>query len=264
MVHFIETLKQRNEPLFYFGAACFLLAVVFLLLTSFTTTQVYNVNAWHKPFKFALSIAVYSWTMAWYCAYLSRFNVWLFDWSIIALLGFEIIYIAVQAGRGQLSHYNLSTPLYSFLYTMMALAATSATLYTAYIGYLFFTDDFPGLPVPYLWAIRLSIVVFVLFSFVGFLMGSRLTHSIGGADGGAGLPILNWSTRFGDPRIAHFIGMHALQVLPFLSYYLLKTTKATIGFSFLYALLALFTLIQAMQGKPLFKTINKIQHETIR
>jgi hypothetical protein len=47
--------------------------------------------------------------------------------------------------------------------------------------------------------------------------------------------------------------MHALQVLPFLSFYVLKNTKATISIAFIYALLATFTLIQALQGKPFIK-----------
>lgn len=253
MMQFTLELKAKNETLFYFGVSCFIASLAFLALTQYSTTKVYNVNAYYKPFKFAFSTFLYAWAMAWYCSYLPNFNTSLFNWSTIGLLGFEIVYIALQASRGQLSHYNLSTPTYATLYSMMALAATLVTLYTAYIGILFFNYNFPTLPNHYVWAIRLGIFIFVIFSFEGFVMGSRLTHTIGGKDGGAGIPLLNWSTRFGDPRIAHFIGMHALQVLPVLSFYFVKNTKATLVVSALYLLLAVFTLVQALQGKPLFK-----------
>ncbi len=211
MNYFIETLKSRNEALFYFGLLCLVFAIIFLLLTRFTTTQVYNINAWYKPFKFAASTVLYAWAMAWFIGYLPKFDARIFNFIIIITLGFEIVYIAWQASRGQLSHYNVSTSFYSFMYSMMALAATVATLATAYIGILFLTNNFPDLPIHYVWSIRLGIIIFVIFAFEGFVMGGRMTHTIGGADGGAGIPILNWSTKFGDPRIAHFIGMHALQ-----------------------------------------------------
>jgi hypothetical protein len=253
MLFFLEDLKIRNATLFYFGLICLLFSIVFLILTKLSTVQVYNVSAWYKPFKFAFSTFLFSWAMAWYCYYLPSFYIQLFNWSVILLLGFEIVYIAIQANKGQLSHYNLSTPVYSALYSMMALAATLVTLYTAYVGILFFTNDFPTLPNYYLWSIRLGIIIFVVFSFEGFVMGSKLTHTIGGEDGGSGLYILNWSTTFGDPRIAHFIGMHALQILPIVSFYLLKNTRATFVLSIAYGLLAVFTLVQALQGKPLFK-----------
>lgn len=249
----IQELKIRNETLFYYGLICLFLSIIFLVLTKISSTQVYNVNAWYKPFKFAFSTFLFSWAMAWYCFYLPSFNINIFNWSVIVLLGFEIVYIAIQANKGQLSHYNMSTPVYAALYSMMAIAASLVTLYTAYVGLLFFTNEFPTLPAYYLWSIRLAIFIFVIFSFEGFVMGSRLTHTIGGPDGETGIPLLNWSTKYGDPRIAHFIGMHALQVLPIISYYILKNTKATIVISVFYLLLAIFTLIQALQGKPLFK-----------
>jgi hypothetical protein len=261
MIDFIQQLKYRNETLYYYGIICFVAAMVFLGLTRITNTQVYNTNAWYKPFKFAFSTFLFAWAMAWYCYELPEFNINIFNWSVIVLLGFEIVYIAIQAGKGQLSHYNLSTPAYSALYSLMAIAATLVTLYTAYVGILFFKYDFPALPSYYVWSIRLGIILFVVFSFEGFVMGSKLTHTIGGADGGPGIPLLNWSTKFGDPRVAHFIGMHALQVLPILSFYVLKNTKATIVISIVYAALALFTLIQALQGKPLFKS-KQTQNET--
>jgi hypothetical protein len=263
MIEFLENLKTRNETLFYYGLVCLGFSILFLILTRITDTQVYGVNAWYKPFKFAFSTFLFAWSMAWYCYYLPDFNIRIFNWSVIVLLGFEIFYIALQASRGQLSHYNTSTPLYSVLFSLMALAASAVTLYTAYVGLLFFKNDFPTLPHYYLWAIRLGIIIFVVFSFEGFAMGSRLSHSVGAMNDNSNWFILGWSKTVGDLRVSHFIGMHALQVLPLLSYYLLKNTKLTIGLSIMYGLLAVITLVQALQGKPLINSGKKTMESTL-
>ena len=250
---FFLSLKERNDLLFYFGLINFALAAVFIVLSRFTDLQVMGVNAWHKPVKFALSIGIYSWTMGWYMADLSSGPIALYSWIIVLMLGFEIIYIAVQAGRGELSHFNLSNGFYAGLYAAMALAATVVTLVTAAVGLQFFAGSFPSLPSYYLWAIRLGIFLFVIFSFEGFVMGSRLSHTIGGMDGSEGWPFLNWSKKYGDPRVAHFIGMHALQVLPLLSFYILKSTRWTFILSALYLVVAGYVLLQALQGRPFLR-----------
>ncbi len=250
MQEFILQLKFRNETLFYYGLACLAIAIVCLVMTKVSSTQVYNVNAWYKPFKFAFSTFTFAWAMAWYCHYLPSFPIHIFNWTVIFLLSFEIIYIAIMAAQGLTSHYNVSSPIYSLLFSAMALAATLVTLYTAYVGLLFFTSEFPALPRHYLWAIRLGILIFVVFSFEGFLMGGRLSHSVGLENDNSNLFILGWSKLVGDLRVAHFIGMHALQVLPLLSFYLLRDTKLTLLAGLLYGALALFTLLQALNGKP--------------
>jgi hypothetical protein len=256
MFDLILQLKSRNETLFYYGLLCLVAAIVFLVLARTTNTQVYNVNAWYKPFKFAFSPFTLVWAMAWYCHYLPSFNINVFNWSVILLLGFEIVYIAIMASQGKTSHYNVSSPFYSAMFSLMALAASLVTLYIAYIGLLFFTNSFPDLPNYYVWAIRLGILIFVVFSFEGALMGGRMSHSVGLENDNSSLFILGWSKLVGDLRVSHFIGMHALQVLPILSFYLLKNTKLTIVVGIVYGLLALFTLMQALNGKPLFKSQN--------
>lgn len=256
MFDLIFQLKSRNETLFYFGLLCLGAAIFFLVLALTTSIQVYNVNAWYKPFKFAFSTFTLVWAMAWYCHYLPSFNINIFNWSVILLLGFEIVYIAIMASQGKTSHYNVSSPFYSAMFSMMAFAATLVTLYIAYIGLLFFTNSFSDLPGYYVWAIRLGILIFVVFSFEGALMGGRMSHSVGLENDNSSLFILGWSKLVGDLRVSHFIGMHALQVLPILSFYLLKNTKLTIAVGILYGLLALFTLVQALNGKPLFKSQN--------
>jgi multidrug transporter EmrE-like cation transporter len=139
----------------------------------------------------------------------------------------------------------------------MAVAATWVTLHTAYIGYLFFQQSFPELPVYYVWAIRIGIILFTIFSLEGFAMGGRMSHSVGAINDNSNWLILGWSKTVGDLRVAHFIGMHAIQVLPILSFYLLKNTKATIFVGLLYGVLAFSVLFQALKGKPLLGNTDK-------
>jgi uncharacterized membrane protein len=254
MIDFFAVLRSRNEPLFYFGLICLLSAAFTLLIAKFSSIQTNGVNTWHKPFKFALSIGIFCLTMGWYTGYLELPNqVSTYSWTIIILLGFELFYITFQAARGQLSHYNVSSSLYTSLTVAMAFAAIAATLYTGYIGILFCTGEFPELHGYYLWAIRIGIFLFVIFAFEGAIMGANGSHSVGGSVDGDGLPLVNWSRKYGDLRIAHFVGMHALQALPLLSWYILKNTFAVSIAGLLYGCLACFTLVKALKGSPLIK-----------
>ena len=255
MIDFFAVLKSRNEPLFYFGLICLLSGVFVLVIAKFSFVQINRVNIWYKPFKFALSIGTFCWTMGWYIGYLELPNqVSTYSWTTIILLGFELFYVTFQAARGKLSHYNVSSSLYTSLTAAMAFAAMAATLYTGYIGILFCTGEFPELPRNYLWAIRIGIFLFVLFAFEGAIMGANGSHSVGGSGDGDGLPLLNWSHKYGDLRTAHFVGMHALQVLPLMAYYLLSDIKLVMVLGLVYGALALFCLVQALNSKPFLTT----------
>ena len=82
-------------------------------------------------------------------------------------------------------------------------------------------------------------------------MTGRLAHTVGGADGGPGLPVVNWSTKYGDLRVAHFIGMHALQIIPLFGYFITRRVSVVILFSLVYLSLAMAVLIQAVNRMPL-------------
>jgi NO-binding membrane sensor protein with MHYT domain len=101
-------------------------------------------------------------------------------------------------------------------------------------------------------------LIFCLFALQGFVMGSQLSHSVGAVNDNSNWFILGWSRTVGDLRVAHFVGMHALQVLPWLSYHVLKSTKWTTVAAAVYLALAAFTLVQALQGVPFLKA-NKTQ-----
>jgi hypothetical protein len=88
-------------------------------------------------------------------------------------------------------------------------------------------------------------------------------HTVGLEDGGPGLPIVGWSTDGGDLRVAHFVGLHALQVLPLLGW--LLTTYAPVWISpkararivgaagALWLALTLLVFWQALRGQPLIR-----------
>jgi hypothetical protein len=261
MIEFVLSVKSKNEGLFYFGLVCVTFAFSCLIIAKTTVVHVYGVNAWYKPFKFAFSTFLFSWSMAWYCSYLTKFNIQLFNWTVILLLGFEIVYIGLQAAKGQQSHFNVSTRFYATMFSMMAIAATIVSLYTAYVAILFCISTFTELPSHYVWSIRFALILFVVFSFQGFAMGSRMSHTVGAVNDNSSLFILGWSKLFGDLRVAHFIGMHALQVLPVLSFYVFKDTKWTVIFSVLYGVLAFSTLRQALKARPLISVFEKTNKE---
>ena len=253
-MEFITELKERGDVLFYFGLLNLIWGIALIVIAQNWSIQLSGVNSLNKPIKFALSIGVYSWTMSWFIHYLKAdFSINSFAWVTVILFGFEIIYISLQAFKGELSHFNLSTPSTSFMFGLMGIAATIVTLYTADIAVLFFTSESSGLPDYYLWSIRLGLIIFVIFSLEGFVMGSNLSHTIGGEDGNHGWAFLNWSRQYGDPRVAHFIGMHALQIIPLVSFYFLKDVKLTFILTGVYFLLSVYVLAQALNGKPFLR-----------
>ncbi len=253
-MYFLEELKYRNEVLYYFGLVCLVFAVACLVLSWLIPTQVLGTNAWYKPFKFFLSTTIFVWSMAWYLHYLnSPMAVLAYSLGMVVLFTIEDVYVLVQAARGLTSHFNTTSSFYSRMWTLMAGAAVGISLWTLVVSLPFFMRCFPDLPLAYLWGIRFGLIIFVIFSLQGMVMGARMAHTVGAADGTPGVPVLNWSKVNGDLRAAHFWGMHALQALPLLGFYLLRNTYWLVSVSILYMAFCILIFFQALAGKPFIK-----------
>ena len=81
-------------------------------------------------------------------------------------------------------------------------------------------------------------------------MAGRLSHTVGATDGGEGLPVVNWSRKYGDLRVAHFVGIHSLQALPLFGYFIARSNTSVMIFAAGYFLLAMFLFIEAVMEIP--------------
>ncbi|MFF8832883.1 hypothetical protein [Streptomyces sp. NPDC015131] len=184
---------------------------------------------WAKPLKFSLSFVAYCLSLAWMLSLLPpRFRRagWWAGTVVAAASATEMVLITTQVVRGRRSHFNHETPFDSGLYD--AMAVTVVVLWTAslVLAVLLFRGTLADRATA--WAVRLGAVLALAGAGLGFLMtrpapGQRRgasptvgAHSVGVPDGGPGMPLTGWSTTGGDLRIPHFVGMHALQLLPLL------------------------------------------------
>jgi hypothetical protein len=252
-MNFLNNLRIRNPLLYYYGWLNILAALFCIVMIFSTDVQVLGINAWIKPMKFFFSIAILSWTMGWILAYLEKPRASMtYSIVLVLVMVYEMTVIVWQASNGRMSHFNISTKLYGMLFQWMGIAITIFTLWTAYMGYLFFRKKQFTIPPAYVWGIRLGILFFVIFAFEGGFMAAQLSHTVGAPDGSPGLPVVNWSRQYGDLRIAHFIGLHSLQVLPLAGYFIFRKAAGLIIFAMIYFLLAAGLFILALKGIPLF------------
>lgn len=258
MFQFFNKITKESPLLAYTGIIQLLLAVFFLFYMSFDPRELLGINVWIKPIKFLISGGIYLTTMAWVVQYLKEYprKQKLYSFSFSIAMSVEMICIIVQAIRGERSHFNETSPLNGIIFSLMGMFI----LYNTVILFLMMLDFFRKkieIQPDMLWAIRLGLILILLASLEGGLLVANKAHTVGAADGGPGLWFLNWSTKFGDLRVSHFIGMHGIQLLP-LTAYLLASMKqsASLRKRILYMeagfilLLMFITIIQALNQMP--------------
>jgi len=231
--------------------------------------------AWLKPLKFAVSTAIYSATLAWVLRYLP-------DWPRLArraaavtawVFVVEVALIALQAARGTTSHFNTSNAFDGTIFSVMGGAIAAQTVAAVTVTWALFRQTFADRAMG--WALRLGMTLAVAGASVGGMMTqptaaqlaqARETkqmpragaHTVGAPDGGAGLPGTGWSLAHGDLRVPHFVGLHAMQALPFVAWLLARRRGAresarlgiVAGAAVSYAALFVLLLAQAMMGQP--------------
>ncbi len=253
-MEWFERLRAGSPAAAWIGALHGVMLLVALGAMAFDGRQLLGVSIWLKPAKFLLSGGVFLLTVAWL---LSLVEVpasprnWLgLGMGLIMLL--ENAAISGQALRGERSHFNISSVANGVVFSVMGVAIAINTVLLAVLLYWFLSKAGP-MPEAALWGCRLGVLLAVLGSVQGGYMAAYGAHTVGAPDGGPGVPVLNWSTQAGDLRIAHFIGLHGLQVLPLAGFLFAESggvAAVLVVASFQYAAFVL-TWLQAMAKKPL-------------
>ncbi len=230
----LRTLWQHQQVLVVICLWHVAMIPLVMLLYLIYPVEITGVNGWVKPLKFALSSAVYAGSIAWIATLLPTSSRWytLASWTIAVSLLIETTLITLQVARGTVSHYNISTPLDTTIYSLMAtFISMLATANIICLCIVLFHKAIPSIiRIACGWGLGISVVGMV----AGVLMtsvnvapsqlrtmqvdqkapASYGAHSVGVDDGGPGLPFVGWSTVAGDLRVGHFVGLHGLQVLP--------------------------------------------------
>lgn len=216
--------ERWNRPLLAFTAAMLILAAITIVFAVLDPREILGQNAWFKPLKFAISIAIYSLSLAWMISQVRRFRrlAGIGAIVVVASLTIEVIIIVGAAAQGSTSHFNVATAFNTALWVAMAI--TTVWIITLLVGIALMFS--PGPDAARNLAIRAGVTIGLLGMAVAFFMtgptpsqlndfeGIAGAHAVGVADGGPGLPFFGWSTVAGDLRVPHFIGMHALQAIP--------------------------------------------------
>jgi hypothetical protein len=222
-------MTRFHRPLLVAGLLHFAALVPVLVAMLFDDRVILGINPWIKPSKFLVSVGIYLITIAWMVERV-RSNVWartIIAWGILIVMTGEILAILLQSARGTTSHFNVATLFDAMVFQTMGVLILINTTLVVWLLSLFYRSPEP-MPPALLTGIRLGILLFIIGGLEAGLMITTNGHTVGMHDGGPGLPFVNWSTRGGDLRIAHFVGLHALQALPILGW-LLSRRSADAG-----------------------------------
>ena len=271
----LARLWQGSPPLTVVGVVMLVVAIPSLAGVFIDPRMITGAPAWLKPFKFAISAAIYCLTLAWIFAFLmeqARMRR-VVGWVTAIVFVVEVAIIDLQAWRGTTSHFNVATVSDRVLFAVMGSAIMIQTFVSVGVAVALWRRQLNDRALG--WALRFGMTLTIVGAMTGSLMtrptseqmanvraGGDMTiigaHTVGAPDGGAGVPVTGWSREHGDLRVPHFIGLHAIQALALVAVGLRRLhrreairVRLVIAAAASYALLFLLLLWQALRGQSI-------------
>ena len=268
-------MKRWSPVLMRTTVVCLVLFCIALVGLLVDHREITGAPAWLKPAKFGASGAIYLFSLAFMArdippSRLLRIATQLIGWILV----YEIVVIDIQAARGTTSHFNADSALNAAIFASMGIGIATVWVMSMVLLRLYWKT--PAADRSMATAMRLGLALNIVGAGVGWTMtqprpeqlaaikhGVRPfiagQHTVGAPDGGAGMPLTRWSRDHGDLRVPHFLGMHALQLLPLLLLGLrrVRTTRddgaellVILFAATLCAAIFIAALLQALAGHP--------------
>lgn len=261
----VARLYREDPVLFVFAVifAAMMLPTFFALLVE---TRTFNgINVWIKPLKFMSSAAIFLMTLALFMPYLdsadrARKSVRFMVWAISVILLLEIMYITYRASLAEASHFNRTSTRDIVYYALMGAGILTATVMSGWLGWLILRAKEKvanAANADLRFAIAVGLLAgCVLGSVTGQYMSAQSNHWVGGNETDAGGSFLfGWSRTGGDLRVAHFIGLHAMQGIPLIGWLATRyvpgrARNIVIAATVLWTIATAAVFAQAVAGRP--------------
>jgi hypothetical protein len=251
----IADMREGSLLVFWSAVLMTVGAVICVGLQTVDTRLINGVSVWLKPAKFFISLAIQFATVAWAMSLLPAAERALraVRWPILVMLFWgwaEMAYLVFRASRAEASHFNRSDAFALIAYSVMGFGAVTLTVVAGYIGYRLWKHRRNGL-----WTEAASVGLIagcILGTLAGIYLSAQTGHSVGGdVSDATGTGVFSWSTTGGDLRIAHFVGLHAAQIIPLAA---LSTKRSAVwGAAFACTVLTAGTFLLAVAGIPLLR-----------
>ncbi len=245
---------RRGSPLLWGSSLAMIFGMaICVVLTLIDPRLLAGANVWEKPAKFFLSLAVHGVTLAWAISLLTKPTRGIKTAELLFILAawFELIYIVFRASRGEASHFNNTSTFAAIMYGLMGVGSLMLVATSAFAGWRLWQQR-QGEVMREAASVGLVLGA-VLGTIAGAYLASHTSHWIGGDQSDAtGLGFFHWSTTGGDLRVAHFIGLHATQIVPLAG--LSGNRWIVYGAAIVLTVATLATFMLAVMGIPLLHT----------
>lgn len=234
---FIQKLQERNKWLFLLGCFVFILGIISLGFLLFDIRDVDGISLWNLPFRLSVGSGLYIFTLAWLSYLINNTNVRKAITAFVFLIFSCFLSIVfIQMINDRIIFISNDTPFDLLMNQICLVLFLFFLILQIWITVIFYTQKKNMHSQHYTWGVRMGFIVFTFFLSVVFTIflckGKSVYLDLFQSHRGLSFEI----------QTSFYLGLHSIQIIPLLSYYLFDQKKQVVFFSISYVVLILVLL----------------------